>query len=235
MKLLVIAFVVLVPSRSALAGPTAEDLYGEGQSAYDRGDYATAIAKWQRSYDMSRASGLLFNLAQAYRLSGDCAHALTTYKHFIAIDSTSEQRPLADELVGELEPKCGPPPPSHVDQAPRRLDPTHTGHGMKLAGLATSGTGVALVAGGLVLGKHASTLGDEVTSACAVSCDWSMQKDKDAAGHRDTTIARVLDGVGVAAIATGVTLYALGVRQADLQLVVQPTPDGAVVTWSGNW
>jgi tetratricopeptide (TPR) repeat protein len=235
MRFAVVVGVIAALRLDALAAPTAEDLFNEGQTAYNHGDYTVAIDRWQRSYRLSKEAALLFNIAQAYRLEADCEHALSTYKQFIAIDPTSEQRPRADEFIRELEPKCGTPPRLHVDPVPPEVENSRSGHTLKLAGLVAGGTGAALLAGGLLLGQHASTLGDEVTTACAVSCDWSAQRDKDAAGRRDATLGRIFDGVGLAAIAAGVTVYVLGDRRSEPQLVVRPTPGGAAVTWSGTW
>jgi outer membrane protein assembly factor BamD (BamD/ComL family) len=86
---------------------TAEDFYNAGQEAYDHGDYATAIAKWQTSYQLSSADGLLFNIAQAKRLAGDCRGALAEYRRFLAADPGAPQHALATDLASELAERCG--------------------------------------------------------------------------------------------------------------------------------
>jgi tetratricopeptide (TPR) repeat protein len=217
----------------------AEILYEEGQSAYKRADYAAAVAKWQASYDLSGESGLLFNLAQAYRLSGDCGRGLATYKRFIAADPTADQRPLAEDFTRELERTCTkqtavvPPAPKPAPSYSVDRD-TRPGRTLRIAGLATGGTGVAVLATGLLFGHHAQAIGGEVTDACVTSCDWTVQKSKDAAGRRDATIGYALDVVGVAAIAGGAVMYYLGSKST---VTVTPTPreSGAVVSWRGSW
>jgi len=233
----------------AQPSPSPEDLYAEGQRAFDRGDYAAAIAKWQASYDLSGADGLLFNLAQARRLSGDCPGALATYRRFVAADPSSEQRPLAEDLARELEAACGAAtpvaalpkmsaatpseaPPGPVG-APAPHDDRRSGHALRLTGLATSGAGAALLVTGVVLGHHGQTLGDEVTAACTASCDWSAQRDKDSAGRRDASIGYALDAVGVAGIAGGAIAYYLGVR--GVAVAPRPREGGAIFSWSGAW
>src|SRR5688500_18778210 len=86
--------ILLLVSTSALAQPTptpkpaddqvaqARQLYLEGKSHYDVGDYAKSIEIWKRAYVLSNAPMLLFNSAQAYRLSGDCATALKVYASY---------------------------------------------------------------------------------------------------------------------------------------------------------
>ena len=76
MRVVVITAIVLALGATASADPAAEQLYDEGQQAFNRGDYPTAIARWRSSYEMSKLPLLVFNVAQAYRLAGDCAHAL---------------------------------------------------------------------------------------------------------------------------------------------------------------
>ncbi len=44
----------------------AQKLYEEGSHAYNLGDFATAITKFQAAYDLTRATELLYNIAQAY-------------------------------------------------------------------------------------------------------------------------------------------------------------------------
>lgn len=104
---------------------SAQDLYAEGQTAYDRADYATAIDRWQVAYQISGASALLFNVAQAMRLSGDCARAIETYHLFLVADpdTASDQHRLADEFVRELRPTCPVTPPHSPTLPPTRSPP----------------------------------------------------------------------------------------------------------------
>ncbi len=245
------------------AQPTAEDLYAEGQAAYNRADWTTAVARWQASYQLSGEVGLLFNVAQAQRQSGDCVGALANYRRFVAADPepTSEQHKLAEDLARELEFKCEEPtspptapsvtrptraPPDRPADQGERLKVTdglgdredqgdRPGRGLKVAGLVVGGAGVGTFATGLVLGHHASSIGDEVTGACRTTCDWTAWKDKDAAGRRDAAVGRALDVAGVAGIAGGAALYYLGVRQGAVTVSPRSREGGAVISWSMSW
>lgn len=253
MKLLIIVALVALET-TAVAQPSAEDLYAEGQAAYDRTDYATAIARWQASYDLSGETALLFNLAQAKRLSGDCPGALATYRQFTAAaaaDSTSEQHKLAEDLTRELERKCPEQKPAAVPQpvavhtdhtdAPRSAErrseagSAQPGRVWKIAGISTGGVGVVTLAIGLGLGYRGTSIGDEITSACRTNCDWEALQDKDARGRRYVEVGRVLDAIGVAAIASGAIFYYLGVRQEAITVAPTQRDGGAVVSWSGSW
>jgi tetratricopeptide (TPR) repeat protein len=232
----VVAFADPAPDPTSTSTP--QSLYAEGQAAYDRGDFSTAIVKWRASYDLSHASGLLFNLAQAYRLRGDCANALLAYEQFITIDPASEQRPLADDLARELEVQCGasktplPPTPAPVLDPPTVTTPERT---LKIAGLTTAGAGAASLAIGLGLGHHAQVIGGEVTRACSISCDWDTEADKDTTGRHDATIGYVLDAVGVAAIVGGAVMYYLGDHEDGIHVAPTDRSRGAVLSWSRSW
>ena len=246
---------LLIGLKSRVQAAPAEDLYTQGQAAYNDGDFVTAVAKWQASYDLSKESGLLFNLGQARRLSGDCPGALAAYRQFIAADTdqTSEQHKLANDFTRELEGTCPAKPvltvPPKIVAAPkvgrgltsveglndREFDRPQSGRTWKIAGLVTGGVGLTTLAIGLGLGHHGAAIGDEITAACRTSCDWTALKAKDARGARDVAIGKTLDVVVVAAIAGGAIFYYLGVRHDSLAITPTPRDGGAVISWIGSW
>lgn len=236
MKLAFVAAIFAFVARTAHADPSPEELFDQGQTAFVQKDFETAIGKWKESFRLSNEPELLFNIAQAYRLSGDCVKALATYRQFLSAVPMSEQRPIAEEHVRDLSLRCSP---ARVVRSDTPLEPEEphqdAGRAMKTAGLVTGGTGVVLLATGLVLGRHASTLGDEVTAACATSCDWATQRDKDADGRRFTTIARVLDVAGIAAIAGGAVMYYVGRRKSTLVIAPRSREGGVSMSWSTTW
>lgn len=246
----IILAIVMVTSTANAQAPTAEDLYAQGQAAYDRADWPTAIAKWKASFQLSGENGLLFNIAQAERQAGDCPSALASYRRYVGADAdpTSDQHKIADDWVRDLEATCSPPQPPMTaqpklaaslnlvggltDRKDRELRPGRT---LKISGVAIGSVGIAVLATGLVYGYRAQSLADQVTTACATNCDWAAWKDKDAAGRHDVTIGRVLDGVGVATVIGGSVLYYLGVRQGSLSVDPHAREGGAVLSWSGTW
>lgn len=239
MKILILLMFACAIASAQLPTPSAEDLYDRGQTAYDAGAYQEALDLWTRAYDLSHQTLLLYNLAQAYRLNGNCASALSTYKRFVAIDPTADQRPRAEDFVRELEPTCGERPAPIVEHPVAVVERPHEserpGRTLKIAGLMTGGAGITLLASGLLLGRHASALGEQVTTACASNCDWTILKDKDATGRRDAAIGRTLDAIGVAAIATGTILYYLGDRKDEIHIAPLSARSGAIVSWGRSW
>ena len=234
---------------AAFAAPTAEVLFEQGQAAFAKDDFATAAAKWKESYALSKEPELLFNIAQAIRLNGECEEALATYRRYVAKAPEGEQGRLADEFIRELAAKCddvghttresklrvSKEQPRDVNKGDARMD-TKT-----IAGLAIAGAGVVSVVAGLYYGDRASTLGEEVRDACpgtdgGAGCNWGVLADKEAEGRSAETKQYAFIGIGAAAIVGGGILCWFGSReQPDAPVAIAPERGGAMITWSGLW
>ncbi|HEX4454511.1 MAG TPA: hypothetical protein VH143_26800 [Kofleriaceae bacterium] len=229
-------------ARAAFADPTpdAAQLYRDGQAAYDQARYDDALAAWQQSYALSHAPGLLYNIAQAYRLraaAGDCATARERYQQFIAAVDSSPQRELAQHYIGELAACASPPPPSPAPTGATSPAVAHDDdNALRTRELEVGATGVVglgLLVTGIALGHHASTLGDQVTAACSVSCNWSTEKSIDAAGHRDSALGWTFGTIGAVALVGDAALYYFGIREHGVG--VTASASGGGVTWSATW
>ena len=142
--------------------------------------------------------------------------------------------PVVDPVV---EPTATRPTPLPEPAAPPPR--TGAGRGMRIAGIATAGTGLALTATGIVFGMKARTAQDDVETAVKSGAVWTDElDDKDASGRRAATISNVTIGVGAAAVSGGGVLYFLGrkagqAERADVALV--PTHDGLAVSFAGRF
>jgi len=103
----------------------AAALYDEGKRHFDIGEYAQAIASWKRSYLRSSAPLLLFNIAQAYRLSGNCAQANRFYLNYRRVEKHPKNQAELDRAMARcagIEPATGdasePPAASAPDAGP---------------------------------------------------------------------------------------------------------------------
>jgi tetratricopeptide (TPR) repeat protein len=117
----------------------ARRLYDEGKKHYDLAEYAKAIAAWKQSYLLSSAPRLLFNLGQAYRLSGDCTQAMRFYNNYLRAEPKPDNKRELDRVIalcaagkGGRDPGDPKPPtptakpierPDQVDPAPARAEP----------------------------------------------------------------------------------------------------------------
>ncbi len=251
---IVLAVIASAGARSAAANPTAdaERYYNEGQTAYDAKRYDDAIAAWDKSYALSHLSALVYNLAQAHRLHGDCAEALDAYKRFIALDPKSPQRTSAEGFIRDLDPCPAPagvvepppppptlpplPPPSLPPSPPHHVAVAHASTGERVAGIVVAGVGVATAAVGGYFGAQAQSLASQVRAACASGCEYDTVKSKDQQGRSDETLQYVLYAAGGAAIVTGAIVFALGSRNhVETPVAVAPLPGGAALIWSHAW
>jgi tetratricopeptide (TPR) repeat protein len=254
MKHSALALAIVATSRFVLAEPASDPaaLFHQGQAAYDQQRYDEALTAWEQSYALSLSPALLYNIAQAYRLRGhaeDCALARADYAKFIELAPPSPERDLAARYVAELA-VCSSPADAAkaatIPVAPNSTDaPTSdaaagspqppTARSLaNIGGVALGVAGFGLLASGIALGHHASVLGDDVTQACSVSCTWSAETTRDAAGRRDAAVGWALDGVGAAALVGSAVLLYFGFNERGIA-VVPTSSTGASVVWSRVW
>jgi tetratricopeptide (TPR) repeat protein len=216
----------------------AKQLYADGKRFYDIGDYTHAIESWKHAYLLSNAPMLLFNVAQAYRLSGDCGNALTMYANYERADPALPNRDDLEQAKARCnrEPtKTNPPepaPPSTVAPATTPPPPTKTvvddGGGFRIAGIAIGGGGVALALTSLYFAHRASTEADYVSQHTGV---WTPT-DR---AHEDSgkTAQSVAIGTAIAAplaLAAGAYLYYRGSHRSHIEVAIGRSH--TEVTWS---
>lgn len=83
----------------------AKALYGEGDAAFQSGDFSTALAKFEEAYNYYAPSLHLFNFnigAAAYEL-GDCVKAKTAFQRFLDLVPDHPERGTAQEKLIEIE------------------------------------------------------------------------------------------------------------------------------------
>jgi hypothetical protein len=198
----------------------AKRLYAEGKVEFAQGRLAAAIGLFERSYALSNAPGLLFNLAQAHRLSGaeHCPQAFALYKSYLSALPEAENRREVEERIQELSSCANPPPelpaPVAVEQGPPlkpAVEPAHapsppprrdTPGRPRLAPILLASVGAALmIAGGVLLARvKAKYAGAERECPCYPG---TFQK-----WEHLTVLSYALIGVGAATAASGVSWWA---------------------------
>jgi tetratricopeptide (TPR) repeat protein len=83
--------------------PTARELSDQALHHYQQGEYDAAIEAFMGAFALSNNSGLLFNVAQAYRLKGDCERARDYYQRFLGAVPETPLKPSLDRRVAEME------------------------------------------------------------------------------------------------------------------------------------
>src|SRR5438552_2518618 len=83
--------------------PKARKLVDHGRALHDKGDYARAIEMFKEAYVLAPSPGLLFNLAQAYRLMGNCDDAALMYHRYLDTQPAPEGKVLAEAHLATVE------------------------------------------------------------------------------------------------------------------------------------
>ena len=236
---------------AALAQPPADDpkqLTEQGLAHYNVGEYDKAIDEFKRAYLISKTPALLFDIAQAQRLKGDCKEALQTYKAYLRADPSANRQKI-EARIAEME-KCvkekpevapapapQPPPPEPTPTpAPQRvpvvsvqpatpLPEPHTPS--KLPPLLLGAGGIVIAGVGAVL--LISVDGDvgDLQNSCSPHCDPKSWQDLPTRAD----IGYVLVGAGAAAVAGSVVWWYLRDREASSysRTFIAPTPNGLVL------
>ncbi len=89
------------------AGPSPNDAAAraaalEGRAAFEKGDYAAALAKYTRAYELKPVAGLLFNLGQCHRQLGNHEKAISFLQRYLDSGPPSEaQAQATKELIAD--------------------------------------------------------------------------------------------------------------------------------------
>lgn len=221
-------------------------LADRGRAFHEAGDYASAIAAFTRAYVIAPSPALLFNLAQAYRLQGNCDDAALMYRRYLATGPSPEGRALAEPHLASVE-RClqrlGPRRPSETTASLAVAPPD----GLAMTGPARShkaqiekDVGIGLVLGGSVAlaiaayyAVQAHDAENEVEAAYARRAKWKDIAPIDARGKAAATAAKLSGAGGALGIAGGVVMYLIGrhTEQASKpSMTVAPTSHGAEVS-----
>jgi tetratricopeptide (TPR) repeat protein len=90
----------------AAARSEAKRLFDEGTDLYDRGDYDNAIGRFRQAHRLWPDPLVIFAVAQAQRLKGDCTEAIESYSRFIKAVDPSPVRQEAEQYLSELQQSC---------------------------------------------------------------------------------------------------------------------------------
>jgi len=238
---LVVAGAVAVPA-AAHAQPApndaklAEELAQQAFDAYQKGDFAAAIALYKKAYQSSAAGVILFNIANIYdKKLKDKEQALDYYRKYLRSgDTEPELVKRASERIDtvraeieagkrtqEEERNAAPtgsnpngsgtvaPGSGVLPPLPPPPDPPRTR--MQKLGLVSGGVGLAAVAIGGGFGYYARTKNKDA----AASCNDRVCQDGTGLGlindaHKWANLSTGLVIGGAALIATGVVLYVYG-------------------------
>ncbi len=224
----------------------ARELADKGRAYHDAGEYMKAVAAFKEAYVLAPSPGLLFNIAQAYRLAGDCDDAAWMYHRYLDTNPSEQARVLAEQHLSSVE-KCGhgglvlssAPTVAVVpklEAKPLAVDEPRQPNGMKRTALWVGVGGGIVLAGAAYFALDSMSASDKVSELYKNGAKGSVVAAEDARGQRSATLATVLGIGGGLALVSGGILYAVGQRHESLQHVaVAPHAHGAQVSLSWHF
>ncbi|MGB5812533.1 MAG: tetratricopeptide repeat protein [Polyangiales bacterium] len=214
----------------------AKQAFAAGTRAYREGDFETALARFERAYELTESPDLLYNIATVSDRMRRDAEALEAYEGYIAARPDSPDREHVEgrievlraaiqarkraELDAEIEARRAAMEAAEKVRAERPLT-QHVGPGP--GPWITMGVGgAAMVTGAVFLGLGQRDQND-VSSAPEGSsfADYEGQADR---GPRRTKTGIALLGVGAAGVLGGVIWQLTGGREEKIpELSIGPT------------
>src|SRR5688572_3358489 len=106
MRALSVSLALLVLTIGSLAHAQdrkkAEQRFNEADKAYKAGDYPKAVQGFLEAYQLVPTNPLLFNIGQAYRLSGEKEKALSYYEKYVSFEPGGAQVTEAKDHIQKL-------------------------------------------------------------------------------------------------------------------------------------
>lgn len=231
--------------------PKARKLAEHGREMHKRGEYDRAVTAFKEAYVIAPSPGLLFNIAQAYRLQGNCEDAALMYRRFLDTAPDPGARAVAETHLGTVE-RCVQKrtlniplgeqmaylnvpaprgPEAVIEQDHRDIQrPTqikkHVGMGLAIGG----GVGLAIAG---YFAYRAYDAERDVERAYEAGKKWKEIEPIHERGESASRAAKIFAIGGGLAAAGGVTLWVLGRREERAnQLAITPTAKGGAVSYS---
>lgn len=230
------------PTRDA----EARQHFATGRDAFSRGDFATAVTEFERSYALSRRAQLLYNIGTTYERLHRWEEARSALQRYLDAVADAPDRAEVEGRIRiidvEIQHQAYQPPPP-VAPAPRIVvvDRPVVVQGVRPWQItAWVAGGLTVVSGGLALGIGllANDRNNTLISTCA-------PPQHAGCSEADISDMRLRQGLVNASIASAGVFAALAVTAVILDRVldrhdappqgptVTPTAGGVVVGWGG--
>jgi hypothetical protein len=100
----------------------AKELFQQGTTLFDLGEFDKAIDAWQQGYKEKPDPGFLYNIGQAYRLKGDSQKAIFFYRGYLRNSPKAANRADIEAKIAALQKSAGEPKPA-TPPAPPSVPP----------------------------------------------------------------------------------------------------------------
>jgi len=245
--------VALMLGLSAIAN--AETPIERGLALFEDKRYAQAIVAFEEAYKQSPEPKLLYSIAQAYRLDGNCAGALAYYQRYLeempkATNARAVRHRIAQMTACAAEHKLPPadPQPEHAEPRPDPAAAPESGTAAKVthdpsrqitrresgtvrvAGIVTAIAGAAFAGTGAYFAYDARAAQHDVEDLFARGGVWDAELEE--RGKRSSWLAiGFFVGAG-GAIAAGTVMYVVG---GPREVVIESNNGRTAVSWRGSF
>ena len=211
--------VALALPRTAVAQDAvdARALYGRGEQAFDRGDFATALAYFRSAYELAPLPGFHFNIAQCHRRLGQWREAAQHYESYLAevpdAPNRADALALLEETRRHLAPSASAARPAASPDTPhpappRRGPPARGASPLRPLGWIALAVGAALAVTATFLALRVRSLQDELDDPdldCVASRSRCLSIRDD--GQAAALWTNVAGATALGALAAGVVLH----------------------------
>lgn len=199
------------PDSKATAG---EALAEKAYTLYHEGQFIESLAAYQRAYEMTGASVVLFNIANIYDLKlRELELAGEYYRRYLrAPDATPELVRKSNERLEGLKLQALPPPQSSAKPAPAPAHapdaPAESGSAWRTTGLVVGGLGLVSLGVSGAFALHAGSKDSDADRYCNSNseCDPAGIELGDEANSAATVSTVTFIG-GLAALTAGAVLF----------------------------
>lgn len=240
---------------TASAEDQARELYKKGMTHYELGQFDDAIVEFKRAYELTSAPGLLFNIAQVYRMKKNADQAVYFYKTFLRLvpdasnradvevliaenqkildDAAAEKRRREAEAQAAAAAAAPPPAASPMIAAPPPPPRKRPWRAELWTGVGGAALGVGALAAAVALGARSSSDAKQISNANAQGdVPWDLvQQQRYRDGQNSATASTATYVVGGVLTAAGAALMAIGLhdRARARSFAIAPSPSGVVV------
>jgi len=258
------AMTVASPAFAATPLETAKELATHASVEYKVGHFEQALDLYGKAYESYPTPALLFNIGQCHKMLKSYERAIYFFHGYLRDAPDAPNRAFVEKLMAEAQSELDAQRAAEAAEARRRAaeaanaekaakaastpsaprlagTPDRPGNAtFRIAGVATGGAGVVLLATGIYFGLHSHSLANEVSQISTEHGTWSAaaQSEYDS-GKSAATAANVLYVVGAVALATGGVLTYLGLPKRGTESVpaaaIAPTAGGATFVVAGRF
>lgn len=195
----------------------ARALYNEGATAFEAGDFESALAAFQACYDLSRLPALLFNLASSYDRLGQTHEAVRHYEAYLAAVPEADNREYVQSRLILLQEEVATEEPVHTVAPPIAIQtptPTEPEGPSRVGPIVLIAAGGAAAVGAVVTGILSRSSRSDLNDACSGNICPPESRSTFDAMKRQALLTDVLGGVAIALVTAGVVWW-----------IVQPSGD----------